>query len=208
MNFANLISLARIAAAPCIGSFILNEHYAVAAASVAVAGLSDLLDGYVARKLRQETKLGSILDPLADKVVINVTAGSLCMKNILPAEVFGVFLARDSLLLLGAAYFAIRTFREGRDRNSANGHKAVRNFGGWFPYRVAPFLVSKVNTAGQFCTVWYASFAGAVGVANQDPVLQTLCWVVGSTTVLSGAVYARAAWAAPAGLASSVFRRV
>jgi cardiolipin synthase len=208
MNVANFISLARVAAAPCIGGFILNEQYAIAAAGIAAAGFSDLLDGYVARKFRQETKLGSVLDPLADKVVINVAAGSLSVKSMLPVEVSGIFLARDSLLLLGAAYFALRLYREQRNRNSTNELPDVSKAGNWFPYRVAPFFLSKVNTAGQFCTVWYASLIGATDLDTDDPALRTLCWIVGSTTALSGMLYARAAWTAPTGLASSVFRKV
>ncbi|BAM81296.1 CDP-diacylglycerol--glycerol-3-phosphate 3-phosphatidyltransferase [Cyanidioschyzon merolae strain 10D] len=208
MHAANLVSLARLVTAPVIGGLIVNDYYSIAALAVAAAGVSDVLDGYLARKYQKVTTLGSILDPVADKVVINATAAALSAKGVLPLGLVGVFLARDSLLILGGAYFAVKLYREARRRDAAVGQPARSQSSDAWPYRVAPLFISKLNTFGQFCTISYASLGAAMGTGDDDPVLQALCWVVGSTTVLSGALYARAVLKAPSGYPSSILRKV
>ena len=75
----------------------------VMTATVYCAGLSDWLDGYVAKRLKQESVLGSYLDPLADKAVIVSVIGALGWTGVLSGPVVAVLLSRDILLVGGTA---------------------------------------------------------------------------------------------------------
>ncbi|NJO36846.1 MAG: phosphoglycerate kinase [Rhizobiales bacterium] len=70
VNVPNLISLLRLAAVPLVVWLIANERLSAAFWLFVAAGVSDALDGYLARVLRQRTKLGAYLDPLADKMLL------------------------------------------------------------------------------------------------------------------------------------------
>lgn len=231
MNTANALTVSRIAATPYLGHLVLCGHYRLAAVGLLAAGVTDYLDGYVARTRGQRTVLGSYLDPLADKLLVNVFAGTLAARGILPAEVTALIVGRDALLVAGAAYGRYRSVPRLRDLFSVSTVE---------PLHVTPHPVSKANTAAQIGLVWYATASAALGVAGAaerertsdkdaaaasterranndgdeekdsrtaDPLIEPLSWVIGCTTVLSGALYARAAWRAPSLLASSVFAR-
>ena len=77
LNTPNAISLARLVSGPAIAILIMHQQWAPAMASLAVAGASDWLDGFVARRWGQSSVLGTYLDPLADKVLICSTVGAL-----------------------------------------------------------------------------------------------------------------------------------
>jgi len=69
MNLANKITMARLVLAPVIFLLIIYEKIPAAIIIIAIAFLTDILDGYVARKYRQETNLGKVLDAAADKIL-------------------------------------------------------------------------------------------------------------------------------------------
>ncbi|HAA83187.1 MULTISPECIES: CDP-alcohol phosphatidyltransferase family protein [Thermodesulfobacterium] len=72
-------------------------------------GLSDALDGFLARTFHWETKLGKILDPIADKTFINVMFFLLYYDRLLPFDFFVIVLIRDLGILLGAVYLYLRS---------------------------------------------------------------------------------------------------
>ena len=74
----------------CIGIFL-------------VSGLTDIFDGYIARKYNMITKLGTLMDPLADKLTILTILFCLCIKNYIPVWVFVVVLLKEICMVLGAA---------------------------------------------------------------------------------------------------------
>jgi CDP-diacylglycerol--glycerol-3-phosphate 3-phosphatidyltransferase len=74
-----------------------------------LAALTDVLDGYLARRLHEISDLGKILDPLADKVFVGVIVVQLLLMRALPLWFVAVVLARDLLILLGGIYFERRT---------------------------------------------------------------------------------------------------
>ncbi|SCZ93452.1 BZ3500_MvSof-1268-A1-R1_Chr6-3g08669 [Microbotryum saponariae] len=82
----NALTLARIAATPVIGHFVLQGQFAQATALLFVAGVSDVVDGYLARRYNMRSVLGSILDPAADKFLMTTMVVTLAMKSMLPRK--------------------------------------------------------------------------------------------------------------------------
>lgn len=80
-------------AAPFIGYCILHDQHAWALGLFAYAGITDLLDGWIARKWNQGTVVGTVIDPMADKILMTVLTVALAMKGALPSE-YSVFLTR------------------------------------------------------------------------------------------------------------------
>ncbi len=111
----NLLTLARICLAPILVSAILDNHYALSFGLFAAAGLTDALDGFIARLLRQRTVLGQYLDPVADKLLLSTLFLVLTHKSLIPASVTALVFGRDVGILVVAAilYAAIgrREFR-------------------------------------------------------------------------------------------------
>jgi len=102
----NLMSLLRILLTPFIGYFlwINNDHATLMIVLLLiVAGASDYLDGYLARRLNRETALGLILDPLADKIFATILIIELIVLRDFPLWLAAIVFARDILILLGAS---------------------------------------------------------------------------------------------------------
>ncbi len=85
MSLPNLISIARLMAVPVMIYLIINEYYLGAFWLFVAAGVSDAIDGYLAKALGQATVLGSYLDPLADKALLVSVYVSLGHVNLLPS---------------------------------------------------------------------------------------------------------------------------
>ena len=102
MNYIpNIISGLRILLIPIFALFLSNNYYLSALCLFLVMGVSDALDGVIARYLKCETVLGSYLDAIADKIMINTSFFILCSMNILPSYLFYIVLIRDLLILIG-----------------------------------------------------------------------------------------------------------
>jgi cardiolipin synthase len=99
----NLLSLMRICLAPLLVSAILDNHYALSFVLFFVAGLTDALDGLLARLLKQRTLLGQYLDPVADKLLLSTLFLVLTYKDLIPARVTALVLGRDVGILDAAA---------------------------------------------------------------------------------------------------------
>jgi cardiolipin synthase len=111
-SIPNLLGLLRIACAPAFLFSVSNCHRFLSALIVAFAGVSDFLDGYLARRFNSESKLGEMLDPLADKIFCNFAAYGLCVHHFEACPIYlwlmmGLMLVRDLLLILGSAYARI-----------------------------------------------------------------------------------------------------
>lgn len=106
LNIPNLLSLLRIALVPVFLWFLLNEMFLSAIAVLALAGLTDFLDGYLARKLNQTTKLGKMLDPVADRLYIFATLLALSATGYVPWWLAALVILRDVLMLLSLPVLA------------------------------------------------------------------------------------------------------
>ena len=95
----NLVSMARLLGVPLFLWLVLGPHWDLAALGVlAVAGVTDWLDGYLARRLRQQSRLGEVLDPVADRLYILAVVVGLAWRDIIPWWVAVVLPARDAFL--------------------------------------------------------------------------------------------------------------
>ena len=100
----NLISLIRISLVIPIVLNLLSGKYIFALILFAIASLSDAIDGFLARFFKWQTDLGKILDPVADKLLMIGSITALWLNQIVPLSIFVIFVFRDLLILLGAAF--------------------------------------------------------------------------------------------------------
>jgi cardiolipin synthase len=111
----NLLTLLRICLTPLLVAAVLDNHYALGFGLFVVAGLTDLLDGLLARLLKQYTMLGQYLDPVADKLLLSTLFLVLTYQNLIPARVTAMVLGRDvGILLVAAILYAATGRREFR----------------------------------------------------------------------------------------------
>ena len=108
MNIPNKITILRILLIPVFISLILYAKWQWALLVFAAAAVSDGLDGYLARVLKQKTELGKILDPIADKLLILSAFICLSVANGLPSGIKPppyvpvIIISRDAIIILGA----------------------------------------------------------------------------------------------------------
>ena len=112
-------------------------------AVLALAGVSDWLDGFVARTFHQESIIGSFLDPFADKLLIGTLSLSTMWTGLLPLPLAALMLGRDGMLIGGTFYHRLKTKNESLGFFDTSDSEA---------FHVEPTVLSKVNTALQFST--------------------------------------------------------
>lgn len=81
----NFLTVTRIVASPVIGYLILQDAHTWAVGLLAYAGISDLVDGWIARRWNRRTVVGTIIDPMADKILMTVLTVCLAIKGALPS---------------------------------------------------------------------------------------------------------------------------
>jgi CDP-diacylglycerol--glycerol-3-phosphate 3-phosphatidyltransferase len=108
LYISNLISLSRFVLLIICVLFLLNSNYLYGLIFLLLIWLSDLLDGYFARKLNQISELGKIIDPIADKVTVITIVLILLFKNIIPLWFIIIVISRDILILLGGLYLKVK----------------------------------------------------------------------------------------------------
>jgi cardiolipin synthase (CMP-forming) len=99
----NFLTLLRICLAPFLVAAILEGHYELSFVLFVAAGLTDLLDGTLARLLKQRSMLGHYLDPVADKLLLSTLFLVLLHKGLMPVTVTVLVFGRDVGILLVAA---------------------------------------------------------------------------------------------------------
>jgi cardiolipin synthase len=111
----NLLTLLRLFIIPFLVIEILDGEYRVAFALFLLAGISDALDGLLARWLSQQTKLGLYLDPIADKLLLSTLFLVLTHVGLIPRYVTVLVFSRDlGILLIATLLFATNTLRDFR----------------------------------------------------------------------------------------------
>jgi len=99
----NLLSIIRIGLVYPILNNILMSNFLVSLGYFLIASLTDALDGFLARRMKWQTYLGTILDPVADKLLLSGTILFLWLNSYIPIYIFVIFIGRDVAILLGAA---------------------------------------------------------------------------------------------------------
>lgn len=159
MNLANKISIGRIILIPFFIAAIVYSRTDIALIFFASAIISDGIDGFIARTRNQKTKFGTIIDPLADKMLL--TSAFICLaiiKNI-PAYVPIIVISRDAIIVLGSVMIHIITG----------------------DLKVSPSAVGKVTTFFQMMTI--------VSVLAQSQYAPVVWNVTIALTVISGIDY-------------------
>ncbi|MGA3373672.1 MAG: CDP-alcohol phosphatidyltransferase family protein [Terracidiphilus sp.] len=142
----NLLTLLRICLAPFLVAAILERHFGLSFGLFVAAGLTDALDGLLARFLKQHTMLGEYLDPVADKLLLSTLFLVLMHMSLIPITVTVLVFGRDVGILVVAAILYAATGR--------------REF--------SPSIFGKANTLAQVAAV--------AAVLLQQALLQHLLW--------------------------------
>jgi cardiolipin synthase len=129
---SNQITLLRLVFVPVFAILVLERHYRAALAVLMAAALSDVLDGTVARLLKQESALGVALDPIADKILMTTGYLTLAFRGGLPWWLTIVVLSRDVAILATALVICL--------------------VAGYRPFH--PSLLGKASTAAQVFTLF------------------------------------------------------
>ncbi len=102
INIPNTITTLRMLLVIPTVYFLINDLYIAATALFIIAAISDVIDGFLAKKLNQITKFGTILDPIADKILINYTIFIFTIKNDIPQFLFFIIFTKDIILIIGS----------------------------------------------------------------------------------------------------------
>jgi len=102
VNIPNTLSLLRLFLVTPFLIAVIYKHYALALVLFVLAGISDFLDGFLARRLDQKSLLGQFLDPMGDKLLTTVTFISLAIEGTVPAWLAVVVVAKDVYVALGS----------------------------------------------------------------------------------------------------------
>lgn len=165
ISVPNIITIIRILLTPLFVILLLRDLYTMALIVFALAGISDGLDGFIARYFNQRTSLGAWLDPMADKLLLVSAFVALAILSVIPPWMAVVVIARDVIISLGIAVLTL-TEKE---------------------YEVRPSIVSKCTTTAQIITVMLSLFDPA---RTTLPGLHLpILWMTAILTILSGLHY-------------------
>ena len=166
LNLPNLISLARLLLVPLEIWLILAGRYGLAFWVLVVAGLSDGLDGFIAKRFDRRTRLGALLDPVADKAMLISVYITLGVAHQLWTLLVILVVFRDVLIIGG--FLLMQVFAVAKHYD--------------------PLYISKINTAVQIILVGFVLARLSLGAAPGGADL-VLSLIVGATTIASGLSY-------------------
>ncbi len=166
MNIPNLISLGRIILVPIVFWLLVTGQVQAAFFAFIIAGISDAVDGYLAKTFGWKTELGAYLDPLADKLLIVSIFLALGVGGKLPLWLVIAVVSRDILIVMAIVLSWL-----------------LSN-----PVRIRPLAVSKANTVSQIVLAGAVLADEAFGLGLQW-LRFVLVWVTGALTFASLAAY-------------------
>ncbi len=167
MTIPNLITSIRIILVPIFVIYLINDKLTDALVVFILAGLSDAADGFIARLFDQKSKLGSYLDPLADKILLVAAFVVLAVMDLIPPWLTVVVISRDVLILLGVLIL----FLNGTD------------------FTVRPSFLSKMTTCMQIVTVFVVLSKDYFHFFSQ--ISDYFFWATGILTISSFLHYLR-----------------
>jgi len=145
---------------------IWHKIYDTAFILMIIAGVSDGVDGFLARAFHWQSKLGAMLDPAADKLLLVSIFIVIGLKGFIPWWLVGLVILRDIIIVVGT--FAYQRATQDKD--------------------IRPLFISKVNTALQILLAVAALYQEAV-MPLPGNIMPILIWVVTATTLASGIAY-------------------
>src|SRR5579884_620079 len=163
-NVPNQLTMLRMMFLPFIVLTMLDKHYNWALTLFVLAGLSDGLDGLLARKLHQQTQLGQYLDPIADKLLLSTLFLVLSILHKIPWKFTVIVFSRDvSMLVASAVLYAIAGLRDFR-----------------------PSIFGKANTAAQVGALFFVLLYQAPAVKGARLFF---LWATFALTIVSAVHY-------------------
>jgi len=165
LNVPNILTLTRIIMTPIIVYMVLTEQVWLALALMVVAGITDMLDGAIARYFNLRTTVGAYLDPLADKIMLISLFVTLFVVEQVPLFVFLAIIFRDLIIVFGAITYEIVTR-----------HLTMQ-----------PSLISKATTLIQI--VYVALLLLNMAIVIPAILLQIAMWLTFLLTCASGLHY-------------------
>jgi len=165
MTLPNLITGLRIILAPIFVIYLIRDDFPTALVIFIIAGVSDGADGLIARVFNQRSKLGSYLDPLADKILLVAAFVVLTVRHFIPPWLTVMAISRDILILLGVLILFLNRM----------------------DIIIRPSILSKITTCLQLATIFM--------VLSRDYLPQfyrfntPLFWLTGLFTITSGLHY-------------------
>ena len=164
----NALSVIRIILTVPVVIALLKEQYLLALLLFLLAGISDALDGWIAKQFSFQTRLGSILDPMADKILLTCTFITLYWVGILPLWLFMLIFVRDVIIVAGALGYFLGEMTSDSEL-------------------LQPTLISKFNTVLQIALVLFLLF---IQIYVEFAIfLEMIFIIVATSTGLSGADY-------------------
>ncbi len=174
INIANALTAVRVVLVPLVAYLLISGRFRKALAVFAVCGASDLLDGLLARALRQRTIVGFYLDPIADKLLMATSFVVLAYVRVVPTWLAVLVISRDLFILVGSVLILLLMGSDG----------------------IRPTFLSKLNTAAQVLTVLYFLLvrafpdpAAALFGGAEAAITGAVVAVCAATTLLSGVQY-------------------
>lgn len=183
----NLLTFSRLIAAPAVGYCIVTNQHAVALGLFAYAGITDAIDGYLARRFHSQTVVGTVIDPMADKALMTISVVALAMQGTLPVWLVAIILGRDVALAISAIYFRWISLPPPKTM--------ARYWDFSLPSaEVHPTEISKINTFLQLLLVGSAMILPVlpepfISMWNITGIFEGWQYLIASTTVWSGASY-------------------
>ncbi|MEE9304174.1 MAG: CDP-alcohol phosphatidyltransferase family protein [Thiotrichaceae bacterium] len=165
-HIPNIISIMRIILIVPIIWAVWNGEYNLAFILILIAGVSDAVDGFLARYFSWQSKLGALLDPLADKILLISLFVVFSFKGFIPLWLMYIVVARDVIIFLGAIAYQLVTRK----------------------LEIRPLFISKINTALQIVLVLLVALILAdIQVARG--LLDVMIILVVLSTLISGISY-------------------
>ena len=165
MNVPNFLTIVRILSIPVFVIFLLYDRFFVALLIFLGAGITDGLDGWIARVFHQRTTIGAYLDPIADKLMLTTSFIVLAILGIIPSWLTVIVIARDVIILLGILMLFLAS------------HKV----------EIKPIFLGKASTVMQLVTIAWALVTKFSIV--MESIFPAIIWVTAGLTALSGLLY-------------------
>jgi cardiolipin synthase len=166
LTLPNVITFARLCAVPLAVWLVMEHQFAQAFFLFLAAGLSDAVDGWLARRNGGGNTVGALLDPVADKALLVTMYVTLAAVKVLPDWLAILVVFRDMVIVGGVVVLSLL------------GQSVL----------IKPLYVSKLNTALQIVLVALSLLLSGYGLAA-PLAMTTLVWLVAATTLGSGAAY-------------------
>ncbi len=174
INIANGLTAVRVILVPVVASLLISGRFRLALLVFGLCGISDGLDGLLARWLRQRTVVGFYLDPIADKLLVATSFIVLAIVEVIPVWLTVLVISRDIFILVGSILILLLIGTEG----------------------IHVTAISKVNTAMQLATVLYflsvRAFPGVLDRASgglEAAATEAVVVLCALTTSVSGVQY-------------------